>query len=169
MRPFLVIAVWIVFVGGLTGYMHTREEASAVQEFRQTVAAGHFAVEVTASFAVEPDPFALNVETKKKKPALVLKVNGQEALSITERLDAGAPVVVEKVGGIVEGINELYVEANPPIESVGRVHAVRVRVLKDGRPLAQESLWSEPGNRIASTFKIKVGGSGPAQEDDHGR
>lgn len=168
MRPLLAAAIWIILVGGLAAYMHGRDQALGIPEFRQTSASGDFALEATTSFAVEPDPFALQVDEATKPPALVVKLNGKSVLLITERLEAGTPIVAEKVGGIVEGPNELYVEANPPLEMAGKSHAIRVRLLRGGHTIAEKSFWSEPGSKIATTFTVNVGPAQAVPEDDHG-
>ena len=122
---------------------------------------------VTTSFAVEPDPFALQSDAGEKPHALLVKLNGREILKRTESFPGGTPVQTDHVEGIVEGLNELYVEANPPLDQAGRSHAVRVRVLRDGRPVLERSFWSEPGARIATTFALSVEKTDRAKREEN--
>ena len=85
-------------------------------------------------------------------------------LARTGKVEAGAQHRVESVPGVVEGENEFYFDANPNDDMLQRSCAVRVRIFRDGEAVADHSLWSEPGTKLATTFSLKV-----APADDVGK
>ena len=168
MRPMVAALIWIVLVGGLTLYTHMREPAKAFKTIAPRTVEGVFALEITPSFTAEPDPFALRGDTERGAPALTIRVNGKEAVRVTDRTEPGRPIRVEPVPGLVQGDNEIYLEVNPPLSAGSGSHAVRVSLLQEGRTLKERTFWSEPGSRIAETFRVKTP-AGPRPEDqDHG-
>lgn len=167
MRPLIAVLIWVVLVGGLLLYVRSRDAVDTAPSFRLVPAQGTYSVEITTTFTAEPDPFALRVEDEEKPSALSLKLNGKEVLRLTDRVDAGSPIRVEPLRGLVEGSNELYLEANPPAGEAGRSHAVRVRVLRDGIPLSDRSFWSGQGSKIATTLRVNLTPGGQQEEDGH--
>jgi hypothetical protein len=145
--------------------MHYREAGQAAVTYRFHEATGVFSLEVVTTFAVEPDPFALTVAGNQPS-ALLVRVNGKDVIRKTDRLEPGAPLRVESVAGIVDGKNEFYLEANPPVASTAQYNAVRMRVLRDGQVLGERSSWSESGARIADTFALAVAAE-PRKEHAH--
>ena len=168
MRPLLAIAVWVVLIGGLSWYMQTRQEVRAVAGFQPTALETKLTLEVTPSFAVRPDPFALQTDEGDKAVALLIRLNGRDVLKKSEKLAGGSQIKVDDVQGLVEGRNEFYVEANPPLNEASQSHAVRIRVKRENETLAERTLWSEPGSRIAATFSLEVKPTEPVQDDEHG-
>ncbi len=167
MRPLIVIIVWIILIGGLTLYMRGRDEAAPVQTFQVEKAEGTYSLDVTTTFAVEPDPFAVDLGTDDKAPALVVKINGVTVLERTERVPAGAPIRLDDIPGILEGTNEFYVEANPPVGNMGKSYAVRIRIMRDGITVADHTEWSRPGEKIAAAFPLETGEASAADSDTH--
>ena len=168
MRLLVALCVWVVIVGGLALYMNVQETTHAGPAVVEQRAAGTFTLEITPSFTAEPDPFALLLDEKIKPPALVVKLNGTEVVRKTDRVGAGKPLRVEAIAGMVTGANEFYVEASPPADQIGRASAVRVRVLRDDEPIAERTLWSEPGMRIATTFQLTIqAGASPRRHETH--
>jgi hypothetical protein len=88
-------------------------------------------------------------------------------LRVDEPISAGAPVVVEHVSGIVAGANEFFVEAQPGDDALGAAHALRVRVLRDGNPIAEQTLWSEPGLPVRGTVRIDIPSAVTEDGHDH--
>jgi hypothetical protein len=164
----VAVLIWIVLVGGFTLYVNTREPVKTVQAVGPRTAEGAYVLEITPSFAPEPDPFALRAERETEAPAVVLTVNGKEALRIGHRIEPGIPIRVEPVPGLVQGDNELFIEANPPLTATRMAHAVRVRLLHGERTIGDRSFWSEPGSRIAETFRIVVIAEPRLEEHDRG-
>ena len=168
MRIVLVVLIWVVLAGGLALYMHNRTAVQSAPEMELHAARGEFALEVTTTFPLEPDPFALRSDGNEDAPALVVRVNGREVLRRTERVEPGAPIRVEPFTGLGQGDNELYVEANPPLDIAGRSQAVRVRVLQDSTVIADRSFWSDQGNRIAAAFPVHIDRRETEERDSHG-
>ena len=168
MRPVLAILIWVVLVGGLTTYMHVRQRSNPAGTFEVHEASGAFAVEVTHTFDAEPDPFALQIDTQTGAPALLLRVNGAEVLRRTERVERGIPVRVEPVSALIQGHNEIYIEANPPLDQAERSMAVRIRILRDGQPVADQSFWSESGSKIAAAFPVEIVPAKAPEAQPHG-
>jgi hypothetical protein len=166
MRPVLAVAIWIVIIGGLAGYMQVREQARAVRTIEAKEASGTFALEVTISFPLEPDPFALR-SGAEQPAALILKLNGSEILRVNERVDARKPITLDPVPHLHVGPNEFYIEANPPVDSIDRPYAVRVRLMRDGQSAMDRSFWAEPGARIADAFAVEVQEARAKEEHPH--
>jgi hypothetical protein len=164
-RPILAVLIWIVLIGGLTGYMQSREIVPAGSSYEQHKAKGLFSLQITTTFPVEPDPFALQIE-EAEASALLVKLNGKEILRRTEKVEAGVPIRIEPVPGLVAGGNEFYLEANPPVGLDRLSCAVRVQLLQGPAVIADTTLWSDPGARIASTFQVAVESAG-IEEDHH--
>lgn len=151
MRILLAILIWAVFIGGTALYLSRRESAvKTPKQFVREKASGIYAVEITATFAAEPDAFSIH------KFSVLLKLDGKPLLENKEKIEAGKSMRVEPVPGIVVGENEFYFEANPLDEELNQAHAVRVRIFRGGETIAEHSLWSDPGTKLATTFRLKV-------------
>ncbi len=166
MRPALAIIIWVILIGGLTAYMQSRETAAVGVSYKLHSAEGVYALQITTTFDVEPDPFALRTD-ENEASALLVKLNGKEILRRSDRVQAGTPIRVEPVPGLTGGRNEFYLEANPPVSLANLSYAVRVQLFRDGQLIADRSLWSEPGSRIASTFQVSVARDLNAKDDLH--
>lgn len=166
MRPALAVVIWIVLIGGLTVYMQSREQASVEAAHDWDYSGGAVSLRVTTTFDIEPDPFALRTEGHEAA-ALLVRLNGKEVLKRTDRVKAGVPLKVDDLPGVLAGRNEFYLEANPPLERANMSYAVRVQVLRDNATIADTSLWSEPGSRIADTFSVTVTGTEGEEHSDH--
>ncbi len=155
-RPIVAVAIWIVFVGGMAVYSKARHEtARPVTQERET-AKERYALEITTTFPVEPDPFALKDTDHADSAGLIVRLNGKEVLRKTGGLVPGRAFRVEPVNGVIHGWNEFYLQAAPSLELTDRVQGVRVRVFRDQDVLLDRTLWSEPGTQIASTFAVSV-------------
>jgi len=158
MRLGLVAAIWILFVGGLASYMRYRDVAGPGSEpaVELKLAEGRYRIEVTPGFTPVPDPFALRTGQEPSAPALVVRLAGRELLRLSGGVEAGRPVWIEDVRGLVAGSNEIYVQVSPPIEQGDRRHFVLVRVLRDGVPIAEQTFWGEGGLQVAGTCRFEV-------------
>lgn len=157
-RTVLSLLFWIVFVGGLAFYMQHR--AANVPASNPVVAVaraeGHFTLEITPTFAVEPDPFALVVDDATAPPALLVRLGAQEILRVTDRLEAGASLRLEPVTGLAAGINEIYLEASPPVDEIAKSYAVRMRLLRGGLMLADKTFWSSSGEKVSDILRFDL-------------
>ena len=156
MRILAVIAVWVVILGGVSLYMSSRPEVTkAVAVAPKGIGGGEpFRLEVTPTFAAEADPFAL--EGEAGETAFVVWLNGREVLRGPEKPQAGMIVVLEPVEGLIKGVNELYVEASPPVGFGGESHGVRLRLLNSGVAVADETFWSEDGSRVTGVLRVDL-------------
>jgi hypothetical protein len=168
MRPLLAVAVSVVILGGMALYMQRRPQTGSVVVERK--AEGVYSLEITLSFDAGPDEFALSADDQ---PSVLVKFRDSELLKLTDRIPAGEPIVIERVEGIVAGPgaagrNEFYVAATPAESGANVSRALRVRVLRDGEPVADQSLWSEPGWPVQGTVELHVvADHAGAPHDDH--
>jgi hypothetical protein len=119
---------------------------------------------------VEPDPFAVQLEDTDKPPALLVRLGRQEIMRKTDRLEAGTPIEVKPLTGLISGENELYLEANPPLDALdaaGSSHAARVRILQNHRVVAEKTFWSDVGGKVAGTLRFSLSETNE-KKDDHG-
>lgn len=158
LRIGFVLAIWVVLVGGLSVYMQNREalELSHGEALILRPAAGIYSIEVTPSFAAESDPFALNLDETDKAPAILLRLGNTELLRKSGGIEAGFPIRLENITGIVEGSNEVYVSAAPPGGHPQQRHFVQLRVLRDGNEIATTILSSEGGATVAGSLLFQV-------------
>jgi hypothetical protein len=153
MRPLLAFAVVIVILGGLQLYMTFRPQARREAARAEVQAAGQFAVEITLTFDAGPDEFALDVSDA---PSLFVQLRGHDLLRRSDPIEAGSQINVESVDGIVVGANEFFVQATPQDTTANVARAVRVRILRDGQPLADDTLWAEPGDVVQGAVVVDV-------------
>jgi hypothetical protein len=168
MRPVLAVLIWVALIGGLSAYMHAREKINPARSYEARAVTDAFALEVTTTFDLEPDPFALKTDTESTAPALLIRVNGKEAFRRNDRVDRGVPFRLEPVPALIQGHNEIYLEANPPMENADRSLAVRVRVFRGLTPVADQSIWSESGSTVATTFRVDIEPQKTQEADPHG-
>ncbi|MDQ7783278.1 MAG: hypothetical protein RDU20_10390 [Desulfomonilaceae bacterium] len=166
MRPAFVVVIWIALMGGLTLYMQSRETAVVGESYELHAAEGAFALRITTTFPVEPDPFALRTDDREAS-ALLVKVNGKEILRRTDRVRPGEPIQLEPVPGLTDGRNEFYLEANPPLDDANLSYAIRAQLFRDGKLIADRSFWSEPGSRIASSFEVSLAKEPAVKDHDN--
>jgi hypothetical protein len=153
MRPLLAFLTVITILGGLQLYMLYRPQRTAVVgEQPEQRALGRFQVELTLTFDAGPDEFALD---RSDAPTLLVRLRGQDVMRRTEPVEAVEQVVAD-VAGLVAGRNEFFVQATPRETTAERARAVRVRVLRDGTPIADQTLWSEPGELVQGALLVEL-------------
>ncbi len=154
MRPILALLVATTILGGLRLYMELRPTRTATfAQEPETLAAGRFALEITLSFAAGPDPFALDLD---QAPSLLVLFRGAELLRVSEPVDAGIPVRREDLPQIAAGANEFFVRATPQDPDPRTARAVRLRLLRDEQPIAEQSLWSLSGEVVEGAVVLRV-------------
>lgn len=155
MRLVFAALIWIAVTGGLQWYM-TELKAAAPEApaiFRQAAAEASYDLEITPTFSAEADPFALNTGPEKD-PGLSVRLSGVEVLHDP----GGAPgetVVLRDVPGLKAGLNEFHVSASPPPDVPPGGAAVRVRLLRDGLPVAETTFWNDAGT-VSGTFRVTL-------------
>jgi hypothetical protein len=152
MRPIAAILLAVLILGSVKAYtLFERSlpppiDISTVQQS----ATGKFSVDVTLTFDAAADDFAL------EPLAVVIELQGHELFRSLEPVPAGRPIVVEEVPGVVEGRNSFFLKVTPTESDFTSQRAVRVRVLRDGMPIAEETLWSEPGAVVEGIVNVDV-------------
>lgn len=166
MRPLLSLTIAVVVLGGLRWYMQVRDRFRVHDiSSGESVAAGVFSVELTLTFNAGPDPFGLD---RDNATAVEVMFRGQPLLRETGTVEAGTPLVVSPVQGVVEGPNEFFVSATPLDENTGLAHALRVRILRDGVPIAEQTLWSAPGQPVRGPVAVSVAREPNESTETHG-
>jgi hypothetical protein len=158
-RIAIALLLWVIVLGGLNLYMRQFEtsgsDAASSSRQRPAQAEAPYAMELTTTFNVEPDPFALTANASEEPAGLVVQLQGNEILRKTREVETGAPIVLN-VPGLVRGLNEFFVEANMPLESIGKSYALRLRLTQAGSPVAEETFWSEGENRITGILRVSL-------------
>ncbi len=165
MRFFLVLLIWAVFLGGTLAYTAFREKAPDVRPEETAVAAlsDAFSLEVSATFTMAPDGFFLRTDEADAPCALRIRMGDNEIFRAPGPLTDHV-IRIEGIAGIKEGYNEMYVEAVPAAAPAGAPRAMRLRLFRDGRPLAETAMWAGPGEIISDAFWFHV----PARKKLHG-
>lgn len=156
LRFVYVILIWVVLFGGLQLFLQTRSQGRVVSIPDVEVASGQYRLEITTTFAVEPDPFALAVDVNDLAPALLVQLEGRPLVTITDRLEAGKPVIVQPLTGVKVGRNEFLVKAHPPSAQAQRANALRLSLFRDEKLLAERSVWSTPPEPLVATITVEV-------------
>jgi hypothetical protein len=157
MRFWLSVLIWIFFVGGLWAYTLHRD-ASLPQGPSQVAAperlAGNYVLEITPTFSVEKDPFALDLDDGADTSGLELRLNGEALDLAPEDLGRGQAVTIQDGMNLVPGFNEVYVTASPPMAESHLTHGLRVRLLENGTVLKDQTLWGGQGAVVAGTIAL---------------
>lgn len=158
MRIFLAVMVWVVFIGLLMMYMKHREHVDyAVQDLGEfNIVEKVYTLEITPSFIIKPDPFALIVDRNDVFPAMVVRLGGHEILKVENPLVGSDTFKVEISRGLVVGENEIFAEANPPADQISSQNALRLRIMESGYPVAEKTLWSPPAAKVSGTFQFTL-------------
>lgn len=156
MRFLLVIAIWIIIVGGLFGYISKRD-ANRLQ-VKAPVAQnidveGNFAIELTPTFSIEKDPFALNT-TDSDLPPMEIRLNGIVLPVNTTELLRGVTLRLSDLSGMLKGHNEIYVNASPPVSEDTLEHGMRVKLFQDQTVVVDKTIWAEQGSLVSGTVSF---------------
>ena len=156
MRFLLVVAIWIVIVGGLWSYIShrdaKRELIVATTPIDLTVE-GHFALEITPTFSTEDDPFALNT-SEKDASLFEVKRNGNVLDMNALTFQRGETIRNEKVGGVLTGHNEIYVNASPPLSENTLEHGIRIKFYQDDTLIVDGTVWAGQGALVSGSISF---------------
>jgi hypothetical protein len=157
-RPALALLVSLAILGSVGGYLkfarYAHERNAAPGAETNARAEGTFNVEVMLSFDAGVDSaFSLD---PAKSTAVRVRFRGSELLRVDQPVTAGTTLRVEDVEGIVSGANEFFIEAQPANQGFGAAHAARVRIFRNGHPIADSTLWSEPGLPVQGVVRVDV-------------
>jgi len=154
MRIALAAVLWIVLVGGLFAFLAANAPIEPAPAQAHPAAPGSYTVELTASFALGPDPFAL----EPSAAGLTRLLRGRARLSEAGPRAAGEPLLAA-LDGLQAGRNELFVRAAPPLAAGDRAHALRVVLRRGAEIVAERTFWSEPGGPLAGTLAVELPGT----------
>jgi hypothetical protein len=152
MRPLLTVVIAVLVFGSVKGYMLFQDslpKPPVIQTFARQ-AEGSFSVEIVLTFDAAADAFSL------EPTSALVQFHGEDLLRSQEPLPAGAPIVIEDVANVVAGKNSFYVKISAADDSFNSQHAVRLRVMRDGQPLAEHTIWSRPGEPVEGVIDVDV-------------
>lgn len=158
MRFLMALTTWIVFVGGLFGYTTWRDAKVPVggAEAKMTIASeGAYSLEITPSFSLEEDPFALQTGSESAAP-LELKLNGRLLPVPIENVRRGQPLKIDGIEGVVVGNNEIHLKASPPVGDTVLDNCVRIRLLEEGAAVADTTIWGSRGALVSGTVAFTI-------------
>lgn len=158
MRFLLVLAIWLVIVGGLYQYIAWRDRAANVPAAGVAavqISSGEITLEITPTFSLEEDPFALK-SGEGGDTSLEIRLNGKLLAVSPADLQRGRPFAIAAANGILVGRNEIHVKASPPVAEGSLDHALRVRVIERDAVLTDHSLWSSGGAVISGAVGFDI-------------
>jgi hypothetical protein len=159
--------IWIVIIGGLWAYTGQRDAAQTGIIRGTPATAGvkeAYALHLTPTFSLEPDPFALQTEDGAGTP-FQLRLNGAPMEVADNPWQRGRPLVIEKVKGLLAGNNEIFVQASPPLAESDLQHGIRLQLLKSGVAVVDGTIWSRQGSLVSGAIHFQLQTTG--REHDH--
>ncbi len=167
MRFLLVVAIWIVIVGGLWNYISHRDakrELIVATTPIDLTLEGQFTLEITPTFSTEDDPFALTTSDNAASPFEV-KLNGNALDMDVLEFQRGETIRNEKVGGVLTGHNEIYVNASPPLSENTLEHGIRVKFYQDDTLIVDRTVWADQGALVSGTISFNHSQTEEASHD----
>lgn len=164
MRFLLSLLIWILFVGGLWSYTWYRDaKAPEGPPVAKAVARveGNYRIEITPTFAIAEDPFALQSDTGAT-PSVELRLNGISLKHPDVEMSRGKVIQIRDLPELIAGFNEIYISASPPISENDLFHGLRVRLIDDDKEIVDKTLWAGHGAIVSGAVNFEV-----AAEKDH--
>lgn len=146
MRFALAAGVWAVILILLFTVFSSRNTPADSARTAEKEHSFSISFEITTTFAVEKDPFA--VDLGEENHAFTLVLDGREIFSASEGISDRATFSTEETE-LTEGSHELFVSANPA--ETGLSNAVHIRVLSSGNPVSDETFWFSPGQSVTAS------------------
>lgn len=169
MRFIAIVAIWIVIVGGLASYIHKRDSkiiTAAQAKVSQVLPQESFELEITPTFGIEHDPFALTDDTESN-PALVIRLNGTDLQYDNNTLQRGESIRINDIHGFIDGNNELFFDASPPLSESHLSHALRIRLYRSGLLTLDKTIWSEAGSKVSGTVPYEPDHDNEEDHNEH--
>ncbi len=167
MRFLLCFVIWIVFVGGLYAYTEKRDSVVAparAADPAQAEVQERLSIELTPTFSVEDDPFAL--KTEEQTGPFELRLNGMAVDIADLPISRGQTLFIRDLGFELADHNEVFVKASPPVAESSLTHGIRLRLLSHDRVLADETVWSSGGGLVSGTVTFSLNDT-PGTDHDH--
>lgn len=186
-RPIVAAAIPLVLFGVVYGYAAFVSSLPTVQreEFVQEQAVGKFEIEVTLTFTAQPD---WGDYENRSFYILASRRAGDKSdraiVSYKKPIPPGEPLLFNVEGSVVQGTNQFdvfagvgdeelsataadafgaYDEEPAETASFSQQRAMRIRILKDGAPLSDTTLWSQPGQPIRDSITLVVSDEDPTE------
>ena len=166
MRFLLTLCIWLVIVGGLWLYTRQRDAVigRAVASHVDLSVDETFAIELTPTFSVEDDPFALQMDDTPSL-GIELKLNGAVIPFPDGPVQRGQVVRLEDVRGVLKGHNEIYLKASPPVAESSFEQGVRIKLFFGGDLIQDYTVWSGSGALVSGGFSFEYKAE---KEEGHG-
>ena len=130
MRFLLCLVIWIVFVGGLYAYTEQRDSGFVTESAVAMVdekSPERISIELTPTFSVEEDPFAL--QTEVQKAPFDLRLNGMAVDIANLPITRGQTLFIRDLEVALSDHNEIFIKASPPVAESHLTHSIRIRLL----------------------------------------
>ena len=152
MRPLFALFIPLMVFGSVRAYTLFERSlpAPVVIAISPQQAEGQFTLDLTLTFDAAPDEFDL------EPSSAVVQLQGRDIFRSKEPHQAATPIRLKNVEGVVEGINTFFVKVAPAKSDFTSQRAIRLRVLRDGEPVADHTLWSTPGEVVQGTVEVLV-------------
>ena len=124
---------------------------------------GDYSVEITPTFSIENDPFALQTDAQSSSP-LELRINGISVAVPNGELHRGERVEIRDLPNMQAGFNEVYVKASPPIDENIMDHGLRVRLIDKNYVILDDTIWGSGGALVSGTISFTLA---PTEDDNH--
>lgn len=167
MRFLFSLILWILLVGGLWLYTWQRDnalEGGGPERVRLAEATEEYSLELTPTFNIEKDPFALQLDDRQAA-ALEVRINGVLVEVGEEPIQRGKVLRLEQVKHLVLGSNELHLKGSPPAIESGVDHGIRVRLLQAGGEIVDKTIWSSQGALVSGTVSFHLEARREADHD----
>ncbi len=158
-RLALVAAIWVLVMGGTALFLHLDAPGAGPRPLlpRPEAATGDHALEISTSFALARDPFALTVDADQGR-ALTVRLSGSIVLE-ADAMPSGGVLRIAPIPGLLAGVNEFHVLATPPVDPGGQSevrHALRLRLLRGAEVVAEQTFWAEQGAPVSGTLHMHL-------------
>lgn len=154
MRFILTFFIWLIIVGGLWTYIHYRDNdiPATVNGTGLITADASVTIEITPTFNLERDPFALQSEIAET--GLMLHFNSINIAVLENNIQRGKTYRLENIKGLVHEQNNIFFQASPPLSESSLEQAVRIRVFINNTPTAEQTFWAGQGARISGNLRF---------------
>lgn len=151
MRFILTGAVWAVILSAVFLVFSIRAPEVTAHTVDTDKGKTSVSFEITTTFGVEKDPFALDIGDEVS--AFSLTLDGETIFSAQEGVHDRVPFVTVEAE-IPYGQHELFVKANPSENGISQ--AVRIKVLNHGNTLNEETYWFQAGQTVNASHKFTI-------------
>jgi len=152
MRFILTAAVWIIIMTAILLLFSVRTPQSADEQVEIAQHNTSVSFEITTTFGVEQDPFALDIGEELSPFSIML--DGETIFSTDTELKDRVPFTTKEIP-VSYGLHELFIKGNPSDTTISQ--AVRVVVLNHGNIVNEATYWFQSGQTVnaSHTFMLE--------------